>query len=471
MSMQIPKPKRWEKLSLVSVVVGLYWLLAQSGSFSTLLALLPGCLLLGSGMSLLLVPGNPRIYGYMALGSMIGVVFALVLLFFNPLVALICGLASAACYFVAGQISLINEPLHEGAPVPETSALNNIKAALDEVVLGYFLISAKVPSGDEAERMCEQSFKLEAAFSERGWDHDPSGFHRAPPPPENVRIEQRRDAGVTHELLRWDSGFAPEETLPGAAMWRSYSANNYCAVRVLRHPGPARPWLMCIHGFRMGAPMLDFSLFNPRWLHHRLGLNIIQPVLPLHGMRGVGSRSGDCFLDGDLVELTYAEAHTLWDLRRTLAWLRQQEERPRVGVYGVSLGGYNAALLAGYESDLEFVVAGIPVVDFASALYRFMPPAHLRYFAAQGMDEQRYRDMLRAVSPMTRLPQISKDHLHIFAGAGDRIVLPHHPVQLARHWGVPVNWFQGSHLSLRYEPQVGETLREAMLRADWPVSG
>ncbi len=63
------------------------------------------------------------------------------------------------------------------------------------------------------------------------------------------------------------------------------------------------------------------------------------------------------------------------------------------------------------------------------------------------------------------------ENVHSFAGAGDRIVLPHHPVQLLRHLGVPVNWFQGSHLSIRYEPQVGETLREAILRADWPVSG
>lgn len=469
--MQIAKPKRWENLSLVSVVVGLYWLMAQAGTFSTLLALLPGCLLLGSGMALLLVPGNPRITAYMALGSVIGLVFALVLLFSNPFVAFICGLASSVCYFVAGRVSLSSEPLHEGAPPPEISTLHNIKAALDEVVLGYFLISAKVPSGDEAERMCEQSFKLEAALRERGWDHDPSGFHRTPPPPDNVSIERRRDAGVEYDWVRWDSGFALEEALPDAALWRSYSANNRYAARVLRHPGAPRPWLLCIHGFRMGAALLDFSLFNPRWLHHRLGLNIIQPVLPLHGVRGVGSRSGDCFLDGNLVDLTYAEAHTLWDLRRTLAWLRQQEERPRVGVYGVSLGGYNAGLLAGYDSDLDFVVAGIPAVDFASALYRFMPPAHLSYFAAQGMDEARYRDMLRVVSPLTRLPQIAKEHLHIFAGAGDRIVLPHHPVQLSRHWGVPVNWFQGSHLSIRYEPQVGETLREAILRADWPVSG
>ena len=468
--MQIPLPKRGEKLSVVPLLAGLYWLLAPSGFFSTLLALIPGGLLFGSGAALLLVPGNPRITAYVALGSVAGVVVALFLLFTQPLTALICGAFCVACYFVAGRVSLTSEPLHEGAPAPDISALMNLKAALDEVVLGYFVISAKIPSGREAERMCEQAHKLDAAFRTRGWDVDPSGFHPVPPPPENVHMDARRDAGVDYELLRWDSGYAPDAELPGAELWHGLVRNNRYAARVLRHPGAPRPWLLCIHGYRMGAPALDFSLFNPKWLHHRLGFNLIQPILPLHGIRATGMRSGDQFLDGDLLDLVYAEAHTLWDLRRTLAWVRQQEENPRIGAYGLSLGGYNASLLASYDAGLDFVVAGIPVIDFASALYRFMPPSHLRYFAAKQMDEARYRNILRVVSPLSRPAQIAKEHLHIFAGAGDRIVLPHHPVQLARHWDVPVNWFQGSHLSIRYEPMVAETLREAVLRANWPTS-
>jgi hypothetical protein len=469
-NMQIPLPKRWEPLSLVAIAAGFYWLVASHGFFSSLLALIPGGLLFGSGAALLLVPGNPRITAYMALGSVAGVLASLVLLFTQPWVALLCGLFSAACYLVAGRVSLDNEPLHEGAPAPDITTQMNFKAALDEVVLGYFIASAKLPSGIEAERLCEQAQKLETDFRERGWDVDPTGFNPAPPPPEDVRINAQRDAGVDYELLSWDSGYAPDAELPVAAAYRDLPRNNRYAARVLRHPGVPRPWLLCIHGYRMGAPLLDFSLFNPQWLHHRLGFNLIQPILPLHGMRASGVRSGDQFLDGNPLDLVYAEAHCLWDLRRTLAWLRQQEENPRIGVYGLSLGGYNASLLASYDAGLDFVVAGIPVIDFASALYRFMPPSQLRYLAAKNMDEARYRTLLRVVSPLARPPLIAKEHLHIFAGTGDRIVLPHHPVQLARHWEVPINWFQGSHLSIRYEPMVAETLREAVLRADWPTA-
>lgn len=470
--MQIPKPKRWESLSAIPIAVGLYWLLARDGGHWLIWAFIPGSLLLATGVTLLLMPGDSRTTGYMALGGVIGVLFAVVqLLGGHPAPAFLCALGSAACYLVAGRVGLNTEPHYLGAPPPEMSVEMDAKAALDEAVLGYFVASAAVPAGDEAERMCSDALQLDAAIKERGWDRDASGFHPAPPPPTDIAVEKKRIYGYDYELLRWDSGYSPDPALPGAAVWRSYVANNRCAVRVLRHPGPPRPWLLCIHGYRMGMPWLDMSLFHPRWLHERLGLNIVQPVLPLHGPRRIGWRSGDYFLDGDLLDLAYAEAQALWDLRRTLAWIRQQEEQPRIGVFGISLGGYNASLLANYDGGLDFVIAGIPVIDLAAALWRVMPPAHMNYFTSQGIDESNYRDILRVVSPLARQPLVDKERLLILGGAADRIVVPHHPIQLSRHWGVPVHWYQGSHLTVRREPETRETVREAILRAGWPTVG
>ncbi|HUP92173.1 MAG TPA: hypothetical protein VM074_07995, partial [Solimonas sp.] len=257
------------------------------------------------------------------------------------------------------------------------------------------------------------------------------------------------------------------DALPGAALWKTYEENQGCHVRILRHAGKPRPWLMCVHGYRMGVPLLDFALFPPQWLHERLGLNIIQPVLPLHGPRSIGRRTGDYFLDGDLLDLAYAEAQCLWDLRRTLAWLRATEDNPQVGVYGFSLGGYNTALLAAYEKNLDFVIAGIPVVDFASALWKFMPPAHGKFLAHRGLDEERYRRILNVVAPLARPCVVAPERRYIFGATGDRLVVPWHPLKLSGHWGVPVTWYQGSHLSVRRERETREVLETAIGRAGW----
>ncbi|MGH8461404.1 MAG: alpha/beta hydrolase family protein [Stenotrophobium sp.] len=466
----IPAPKRREPLSWVPIAVGLYWLLAGSGTGWIIWAVVPGSLMLATGVALLLMPGEPRVTQYMALGGLLGMLFSIgALVTANAGSALLGALGAMGAFIVAGRVGLMLEPRDDAVPALEWSPLLDAKAALDESLLAYFLGSMHLPAGDEVERMCESAFGLQQAFQARGWMQDPALFHLAPPAPENIDSSTQRIYGCDYTQLSWESGFAPDDLLPGAATWRSYRENSQACVRVLRHPGKPRPWLLCIHGYRMGAAWMDFGLFSPKWLHQRLGLNIVQPVLPLHGPRKIGPRSGDHYLDGDLLDLVYAQSHALWDLRRTLAWIRQQEAHPKIGVYGVSLGGYNASLLAAYEADLEFVIAGIPVVDFAAAVWRFMPPAYLRYFAAQGMDEVRYREILKIISPLSRPPLPSRERLLILAGVADRIVPPRQPLVLARHWDVPVNWYQGGHLGLRQTPQTAEILHEAMLRAGWPA--
>lgn len=469
---QMQQPKRWEILSWIPIAVGLFWLLARSDGHWLIWALLPGAVLLSTGVSMLLMPGDPRITAYMALASVVGAAFAVILfLMGNVGSAFICFIGSVGSFLVAGRIGLTSEPIEAEAPLPEMSLEMDAKTALDEAMLGYFIAGVKAPVGAKAALMCEDVFKLEAIVKAKGWDQDAASFHHAPPPPVNVAIEKKRIFGFDYEEMRWDSGFSPDDALPGASLWKLHTTNNQCTVRVMRQTVPSRPWLLCVHGYRMGVPWMDFGLFHPRWLHQSLGLNVVQPVLPLHGSRRIGTRSGDQFLDGNILDLIYAEAQALWDLRRTVAWIREQDPNARIGVLGISLGGYNASLLAGYEPGLDFVVAGIPVVDFASSLWRFMPPAYLRYFTAQGLDEERYRKTLSLVSPLTKPPLLDKERLLIFAGAGDRVVLPRHPIALSKHWGVPVNWFYGSHLSMRSEPETRETVREAILRAGWPAVG
>jgi len=467
--MQSPKPKQWEPLAVIPIIAGLCWLLPDGGLSWLLWALLPGTVLLSCGVALLLFPGDPRICAYMALAATIGALFYLPAWFaggFGPATLALAG--SIASFLVAGRAALVREPLFAGVPLPELGPRLDFKVGVDEVVLGYFVGGARIPGGEDALAVCEEAQRMVEAFRARGWDREPALMHPAPPAPEKVYVERAQFRGQEYDLLRFDSAYAPDDGLPGAALWKSYVPNNTCHVRVLRHPGPPRPWLLCIHGYRMGLPWMDLSLFSPAWLHRRLGLNILQPILPLHGPRRIGARTGDYYLDGDPLDLVYAEAQALWDLRRLLAWLRASEAPARVGVFGYSLGGYNTALLAAYDAQLDFAATIIPVVDFPSALMRMLPPAHLRFFRENGLDEQRYRDLLQVVSPLSRPPLPAREHRHIVAGVGDRIVLPEHPLALAQHWDVPVNWFQGSHLSVRSEAEVSRTLRQAMTQAGWP---
>ncbi|HZU77224.1 MAG TPA: hypothetical protein VFA70_10700, partial [Dehalococcoidia bacterium] len=78
-------PQRREWLGLVPVVAGLWWLLAGQGLAWFLWTLVPGLLLIGAGVALLLWPGDDKHTHYLALGALLGGVVSLPAIFVGGL--------------------------------------------------------------------------------------------------------------------------------------------------------------------------------------------------------------------------------------------------------------------------------------------------------------------------------------------------------------------------------------------------
>ena len=164
------------------------------------------------------------------------------------------------------------------------------------------------------------------------------------------RLRRATPCGVacaesTSSTSRSASEYEPRAGEPGPRALARLCGQPHAARVARARRARARPGCVCLHGYRMGLPLVDLCAFPPDWLHHRLGLNLLLPVLPLHGPRRIGRRSGDGFLGGDLLDTIHAEAQAMWDMRRLLAWVRARSGAP-IGVYGLSLGGYTASLLA-----------------------------------------------------------------------------------------------------------------------------
>ena len=153
----------------------------------------------------------------------------------------------------------------------------------------------------------------------------------------------------------------------------------------------------------------------------------------------------------------------MWDTRRLLSWVRAQDA-PVVGVFGLSLGGYNAALLACLEQDLACAIVGIPPTGFERLLFRHSHDALVREFLQTGITEQLLNQMFRPISPLVLEPKVAPEGRAIFGGVVDRLVSADQVRDLHEHWGEPpIEWYQGSHLSFSREPRV-KTLIETTLR-------
>jgi len=335
------------------------------------------------------------------------------------------------------------------------------KVALDEFFFATEILSARFVSMRDHPRMTQEMRAALALFAEQGWLDDPVRYHQDPPRLEIECIDQPRSRWLPHRHLRFESAYEPHPGEPGRDRWLGYGANRIAHVRLFEHPGPPRPWLICVPGYRMGHALVDFTGFRVRWLHHTLGLNVAIPVMPLHGPRRVGRRGGDGLFSGDFIETIHAQTQAVWDVRRLVGWLRDRGA-PAVGAYGVSLGGYTTALLASLERNLDCAIVGIPVVDFMRLLRAHVPNIVERAAQQVGLSFLEIERLLRVISPLALVPQVPRERRFLFAGIADQLASPDHARDLWHHWDRPrIAWYHGSHVSFLWEAEVKALLEEA----------
>jgi len=454
---------RWPREALVPILAGLVWLwcAASFGLVGFLFSMIPGVLLLGSGTSLLFWPGDDRITQFSALGGLLGVPLALPVFFVSGfwLGVLLVGL-SAASFLAAGVAAIRQEPHVPGVPAARLDTRTAAQVAVDEVLLSTMALTRDSPWGRERERILHEAEEAQAQFAAQGWLEKPDGYHRDPPDLTEVEVSHGRTLGTDYETWCFESGYEPVPGEPARERWLGYVANRTARARVLRaRGGEERPWLLCIHGYQMGWPFTDVGAFRRIW--QRYDLNVVLPVLPLHGPRKMGRRSGDGFLDGDVLNSVHAEAQAMWDMRRLLSYLRGPVGASKVGAFGLSLGGYNTALLASLDGDLACAIPGIPACDFSRLMWRHGAPLELKAVEHHGMVQQIADDVLSVISPLALEPLVPKQHRAIFAGTADRLVPPDQVHDLWVHWGEPrIHWYQGAHMTFMLDPAVERLIRE-----------
>jgi hypothetical protein len=337
------------------------------------------------------------------------------------------------------------------------------KAALDEVFFATEFATAPLVARSEFPRIAREIAEATDLFEQRGWFESPKRYYQTPSCPSSAAIVSARCLFGDFQHLTFESGYEPYVGEPGRERWLSYEANRTAHAWLLEHEGEPRPWLVCVPGYRMGNPVVDFAGFSARWLHKTLGLNVAIPVLPLHGPRQKGRRGGDGFLTGDFLDTLHALTQGVWDVRRLLAWLREEKNPPKVGVHGVSLGGYTVSLLACLEKKIDCVIAGIPMADFLRMIRSTAPSFLLRAAGKMGLALEDVERLFEVISPLSIPATVPRQKRFLYAGLADRLATPDHAFALWHHWDRPRSvWYQGSHVSFMWERNVKDLITEAL---------
>jgi hypothetical protein len=337
------------------------------------------------------------------------------------------------------------------------------QALRDEIVLMGLKARRPVSQPQAFQRIDREVVAALEFYGDKGWLEKPKGFFAAPPPLSDVTVRQVKGGKPAFQRIDFDSGYTPCRGEPGRERWLGYTANSREYALLLRHPEP-RPWLICVHGAEMGRAALDLTAFRAWQLHEEFGLNVVMPVLPMHGPRARGLPKGAVFPGEDILDDVHATAQAVWDIRRLLSWIRLQEPQSPIGLNSLSLGGYIAGLVASLEKGLSCAILGVPVADVVEVLGRHAglgandPRRHTLEIAAP---------IGRMISPLSLTPLVPMPGRFIYAGVADRLVHPRQQVtRLWEHWGRPqIKWYQGGHIGFFRSRPVQRFVQDALVQS------
>lgn len=284
---------------------------------------------------------------------------------------------------------------------------------------------------------------------------DATRFFREPPSGVRVRTSPADwyprfdpDDG-TCETIRFDSPFMPMNPRLHAR-YLKHARNRVAHARYWFHGDRPRPTILAIHGFSADLYLVNEWFFAIPWFF-RMGCDVVLFTLPFHGERqpAYSPFSGHGYFAGGPSHINEAVAQSVMDLRILIDWLTKVRGVPKVGVTGVSLGGYTSSVLAVAEPRLSFAIPNVPVVTFPDLVLEWEPigvtvRTMLRVVGRGLVDARR---LLAVSNPLTYAPQVPKEGRMIVGGVGDRLAPPKHSRLLWEHWDrCALHWFPGSHL-------------------------
>jgi len=350
-----------------------------------------------------------------------------------------------------------------GGGVGETLGLA-AQVLLDEVVISAMRNPKLYPHGDDYEKAGADIAAARAMWEAEGWLADPESYHTDPGLPSDASVYSERVTGQRYERLCFESRYSPGAGEPGRERWLAHRPNRTAHAYINRHPGAPRPWLVCIHGFGMGRAPMDLRAFRVQHLHHQLGMNLLLPVLPLHGPRQEpGTDRGEGLMSINLIDSLHGMAQAASDVRAAIRWIQHVQPGAPIGIYGISLGGYVTALTASLEADLSCAIAGIPAVDMPDLFRRHSPPYVKRRALASGALGPATDEVMSVVSPLALAPKVKEGRRYVFAGMGDRLSSSDQARRLWEHWGRgPIAWYPGGHIGFFWTGRVSRFLDQAV---------
>jgi pimeloyl-ACP methyl ester carboxylesterase len=225
---------------------------------------------------------------------------------------------------------------------------------------------------------------------------------------------------------------------------------------------PAAPVVVLSHGWaHRGRGGIEHLYIRPLL---RRGLSVLLMAHPLHYERTPGGAySGELMVSGDAALTVEAFRQAVADTGAAVNYLLSEGFGPW-GLFGYSLGGYVAALLACVRRDAAFLVVAGCGDSVISPILETKLGRNVREDLSQCglLDREKLEIFWGTISPSRWALALPRERVLLVAGRYDRIMLPGSVERLWRAWGRPeLRWLPRGHYTLLAAPR-------ALMRASLP---
>jgi pimeloyl-ACP methyl ester carboxylesterase len=321
--------------------------------------------------------------------------------------------------------------------------LRHAAGAVDRVATVAVQVGTKLPvHEDPLPDRLEERLHFLRSVAERYAALSQDSLFPLPELPEPAsRAQGELGSGLTRTDLSWRSPYVAHLS-EFRSRYGQTIENEVAQARLFSRRRP-RPVVILIHGYMMGRYALDERIWPIEWLD-RMGFDSALFVLPFHGQRADARRKGPPEFPGrDPRMANEGFCHAVYDLRALAMFLRSRGH-PALGLLGISLGGYTAALTATVEPGLEFVVPVIPLASLAD--YALEQGSLGRAPESEAIEYALIERVHQSVSPLARPPLIARDRVLVVGGKADRITPVSHARRLSLHFGAPLTTWTGGHI-------------------------
>ena len=320
---------------------------------------------------------------------------------------------------------------------PPGSLTDHLAYGLDGIIVSQMMKLSPNETETATARLADfRAIQEELAYS-RALEDDSIMY------PEPGRVEVSKRLLAPHRVgfreWRWPSHH-PLIFREIEADYRSRRRNQIARLRMLKLQPKGSTMAIIINGFSSGHHIIE-RLAWPIQFFKRQGIGAALFALPFHGPRTKVFPPEWPGQDLRMVIEGFRQA--MWDLRIAIRELRQQGAK-RVGVIGMSLGGFTSSLLATVEPNVDFVVPYVPLGSISD----FMEENDLVPEAGDRQEEMAaaFRKHMDVICPLTRAPSLPPERITVISGELDRLATVEQGAKLSRHFGCRHIVFRGAHL-------------------------